>query len=356
MAKRQSPGLRVVKRPGNPFLYIRGAVRGQRVYESTGTTDPERARILCAKREEELWNGSVFGKKAVVTFGSAVERYLATEQRSDATKALVERLLDHFDETPLHKIDQDALDNAYAKLLTPRAGPATKTRAVLTPLRAILECAAVRGWCPRPAFEKPKIGKPETDALSPPQVAAVIRAAAPHLRPLLVWLFGTGTRMAEALELEWSAVDLFASRARVRQKQGTIREIDLPPVVVAALSALPEREGRVFRPARHNGARLAEEGYRSTGRAGGGQIKTAWATAFRKAGVERVKPHATRHTWASWRYCLTRDLVALQEEGGWETIGMVRRYAKRMPDAYRPQIEAWFAGRAVVDVTERRTA
>ena len=355
MPKLKKPGLEIFLRPGSPFYYLRGTVRGQRVKESTKTSDPERARIIAVKREEELWTGSVFGRKAVVTFASAVERYLTTEERSEATKALVKRLLNHFGTKPLHAIDQDALDDAYGKLLTPKAGPATKTRAVLTPLRAIMECAAVRGWCPRPSFEKPKIGKTRTDALTPPQVVAVIREAAPHLRPLLVFLFGTGARMSEALELDWSRLDLFGARAKVKQKQGTIREIDLPPVVVAALSALREREGRVFRPARHNSKRLAEEGYRSTGRAGGGQIKTAWASALDRAGVPYVKPHAMRHTWASWQYCLHRDLVRLQEEGGWETIGMVRRYAKRMPDAYKAQIKAWFSGRAV-NLAERRTA
>lgn len=364
--------LRVVRRPGRDLLYVRGTVRGQGCFESTGTSDPEKAEAYRAKREAELWDRSVYGAKAVVSFAAALESYLRAAERPDSTKALASRLLDHFGTTPLARIDQEAVDRAYAALLTPRAGPATRLRAVLTPLRAVLTHAARRGWCALPAFETPRVPRQRTQVLLPDQASALVRAAAPHLRPLLVFLLCTGARMSEALELEWAAVDLRGARATLRQKQGTERHADLQPAALAALAALPHRDGRVFRPARHNGRALGEA-YRDTGRAGGGQIKTGWATACGRAGlpgrwVERprpdrpgraatrfspeLRPHDLRHTWASWHFAVHKDMLKLRDDGGWETIRMVERYSKRIGEGHREAILA-FWGAAPSAAAER---
>src|SRR5579872_1581254 len=85
--------------------------------------------------------------------------------------------------------------------------------------------------------------------LTPVQATDLVRAAAPHLRPLIVFLIATGARMSEALELDWADVDLEGARVTFgRTKSGKVRLVDLPPAARAALAALPHREGRVFRP------------------------------------------------------------------------------------------------------------
>jgi integrase len=161
---------------------------------------------------------------------------------------------------------------------------------------------------------------------------------------------------------------LRGARTTVLQKdpsgESRERHVALCPVVLQALSSLPHREGILFRPARHNSHTLAAEGCRSTGREGGGQIRTAWAAACAWAGLpgewhewrrpdrpsvrKRFAPqarlHGLRHTWASWQCALHPDLLRLKEEGGWETLSMVERYAKRVPSVYKGEVEAWFAG------------
>lgn len=374
--------LKLVRRPGSDQIYVRGTVRGQSVFESTGTSDPERAEGYRARRENELWDRSVYGARAVVTFAAAVESYLTKEQRTPTTLRAVGLLLEHFKTRPLSKINQEALDGAYRVILTKgtEASAATKIRHVLTPLRAILEHAAVRQWCDRPAFETPKVPRTRTHFLRPAEATALVASAAEHLRPLLVFLIGTGVRMSEALELEWQHVDLRGARAVVWQKQDNERHVDLPPVVVAALSRLPHREGRVFRPVRSRRPAGAKKGktvgdaYMDTGRTGGGQIKAAWSSACRKAGlpgtwrvwtpighkherrfyVPEVTPHDLRHTWATWHYCVHKDLIRLKDDGGWSTITMVTRYAKKMPDAYRAEIMAWLEGRPVAVLDGRQ--
>ncbi|MFE8872744.1 tyrosine-type recombinase/integrase [Acetobacter persici] len=363
--------LKVVKRKGRDTLYVRGTVGGQSIYESTGTNSPKQAEAFRAKREAELWQESVYGKRAVITFDRAAAAYLAAELRSDTTVTHIERLLGHFRGRKVASIKQQDLDEAYRSILTAgsEAKAATKIRAILTPLRAILEFSAIRGWCDKPAFERPKVEQVRMQFLRPEEATALVNEAAPHIRPLLVFLIATGARMSEALELEWQDVDLDGARAVVWQKQGNERHIDLPPVAVIALSGIPWRDGRVFRPAtkRRDSQGVMRwvvgDAYYDTNRTGGGQIKSAWASACRRAGLpghERVwtpkgekwpkrafvpemSPHSLRHTFATWHYCANRDLLKLKEDGGWQTITMVTRYAKKMPDHYQGQIRKWWA-------------
>ncbi|MBW4089933.1 MAG: tyrosine-type recombinase/integrase [Proteobacteria bacterium] len=361
--------LRIVRRPGRATLYVRGTVRGQSVFESTGTERPDAAEAFRVKREGELWNTAVFGARSTATFQAAAESYLIAEPRTAGTKALVHRLLLTLGPLPLARVDQEQVDRLFRQMLRPNASPATKLRNVLTPLRAILEHAARRGLCDRPAFEVPRQPRPRVAFLTPDQATALIDAAAAHLRPLLVFLIGTGARMSEALELDWRDVDLAAARVTFRRtKSGVERWADLPPAARAALAALPEREGRVFRPVHAVRRQKGQSGqqwrtgaaYRDTDRTGGGQIRTAWAAAWRRAGLpgtwhtwtsrkgvacKRFKPaqhpHDLRHTAATWHYAVHRDLLRLQAFGGWADVSEVQVYAHLLPEAYAADAAAW---------------
>jgi integrase len=196
-----------------------------------------------------------------------------------------------------------------------------------------------------------------------------MQAAAPHLRPLLVFLMTAGARMSEALELDWRHVDLRGRRVvLIKTKTGQARHVDLAPRALAALKRLEHRDGRVFRPVysvRDDGSRRREGiGYHDNGRTGGGQIKTAWAAACRRAGlpgawvnwkdgkgatrrrwVPELHPHDLRHTWATWHYAAYRDLLRLQAAGGWSGPGQVTRYAHLLPAAYAAEARAWLGVR-----------
>lgn len=354
--------LKLTRRPGSDNWHMRGTVRGARVFESTGTGDKRIAEEVKAQRERELFERALYGAERVVTFAEAAASYLEAEDRAPSTCARVARLITHFGTVKLREVDQVALDRAYRALCRPDAAGATKVRSVLTPLRAIMEHAAKRRWCQRPAFETPNVAKVSTDFLLPAQATALVQAASPHIRPLLVFLIGTGCRMSEALDLTWDATDLRGARARVWQKQGNERQVDLPPVVVAALASLPHREGNLFRPpVRSEKGRMVQPArYVDTGRESGGQIATAWARACRVAGLPgrmveakrpyfapELGPHALRHTWASWHQVMHRDPLRLMHAGGWSSLAMVQRYAHLMPEAYADECRAWLAGGVV---------
>jgi integrase len=243
-----------------------------------------------------------------------------------------------------------ALDHAYEVLLPAGASNANKLRTVLAPLRAVLNHAAIRKWCDRPAFEIPTQNEPRVAFLRPQQASALIQAAAPHLRPLLAFLLFTGARMTEALELDWADVDLFGSIVVFRKtKNRRERHYQMPPAAVAALSALEHREGHVFLTSGMKNKKgewvIKPAPYYDNGRQAGGQIKTAWKTACKGAGITGFTPHDLRHTWATWHYCRFKDLLRVRDDGGWKTADQVEIYAHKMPDAYLTQIESMLAGR-----------
>jgi integrase len=339
--------LKLYQRPGSKVWYLRGSVRGQHVYETTGTEEKGQAEACKAKREAELFDRSVFGARAVITFSSAALSYLEFEVRSPRTVEFVGRLVDHFGSAKLSTIGQAEADGAVRRLLRPDAAPATKARAIYTPLMAVLTHAHKRGWCDRPTFERPAQPKGKTRWLTPNEALRLIAAAAPHIKPLLIFFLSTGARVAEALELSWDDVDLSDARVMLRDtKNGTDRAARLPPAAVVALANLPGRAGEVFR--RDDGQPYADKG-----REEGGQIKTAFRGACRRAGLAKptragergmgdgpytpirwvptLTPHDLRHTWATWFYAATKDFMRLKHEGGWKSLTMVERYAHLMP-------------------------
>lgn len=361
------------------YWWARGTLRApgrksRSVYESTGLETRDFARQADVEaaweaRRKELLAELVLGPRAVVPFDRAADAYLSYEPRSEATRFYVDRLRAHFGATVLAEIvgNQASVDKAVTAIVGDEAAPATKRRGVIGPLTSVLMFAHERQWCDRPNFDKPKVPKAETNWVAPRDGLKIEDAAAPHLKALIRFLLCTGARLSEALDLEWGDVDLSAATVRLHQKGDRIRIARLPPAAVSTLANLPPtnretgaREGKVFR--RDDGAP-----YNSRGRLSGGQIDSAWGTACFKAGVPgewreyevnqtdkkrlkrtgeiRVKvytvrkrvfcpaltPHDLRHSWATWFYALTKDLLLLKDEGGWDTTRMVERYAHLMP-------------------------
>lgn len=371
--------LRVSRRPDTGTLWITGTVRpagaqtGVRIRRRAGSDREAEAREEAVALEREILRASWHGPRAAVrSFATAVRSYIEHEPRSDATLDTIARMVRHWGEKPLDQIGQEAVDEARAILLRPGAKPATVRRNLITPLRAVLNHAARRGWCSVPAFDLPAEPKGRTAFLLPHQVEALIAAAAPHLRPLLTFMIGTGCRVSEALGLSWSEVDLQGARVLLWEgetKGGDRRVVQLLPAAVAALANLPHRTGRVFLDRR----RRPYGGGDGEGRLA---LRAAWTTAAKKAGlpgttkkrprpdreslVEVFKPehtpHVLRHTWASWHYAIHKDLLLLKHDGGWSTTALVERYAHLIPAGQEAAIQrVW--GCPVADTRgKKRTA
>jgi integrase len=308
--------LKLTRRHGSPNWYLRGTVRGVSVDESTGVADRKAAEAIRARREWEIIQGSIHGRKATASFLEATVSYM----EAGGERRYLKRLIDHFGNLPLAKIDQIAIDHA-GKILCPLAAPSTLNRQVYTPISAVLKHGAARGLCEYRQIERPVQPKGRVRWITPVEADRLIAASAAHLRPLLIFLLYTGARVSEAVYLDWRQVDLVRREVQfLNTKSGEPRGVPLHPRLVEALSALPHQQGEVFR--KPDGSPYARKADRS-----GGQIKTAFQGACRRAGIVDLSPHDCRHTWATWHYAANRDLVALMQLGGWKSEKMVLRYA-----------------------------
>lgn len=319
--------LTLKRRHGSPNWYLRGTVRGISVDESTSTGDRKAAEEVRAVREAELLKRSVHGDSATRTFAEAALSYM----EAGGEGVHLAPILKVIGTKPLAAIGQAEID-ALAKRLKPKGAPSTVNRHIHTPVAAVLHHAARKRWCEKPVIARPKEPRGRIRWVTHDEADRMIQAAAPHLRPLVVFLFSTGARISEALYLDWRNVDL--ERAHVEfidTKNGEARGVPLHPRAVAALSTLPHRQGAVFRrslPRQTASGKMTPLGEPYEEReGGGGQIKTAWRGMLKRAGIEDFSPHDCRHTWATWHYRANRDLTALMELGGWKSAAMVMRYA-----------------------------
>ncbi|HZP75396.1 MAG TPA: site-specific integrase [Pseudolabrys sp.] len=307
--------LKLIRRHEGRNWYIRGTIRGVTVDESTGVADRSVAETIRAKREWAIIQESIHGRKETATFLEASVGYM----EAGGERRFLKPLVDHFGTTALAQIDQAAIERA-ARTLYAGALPATINRQVFTPVSAVLKHAAKRGLCELRPIERPKQPKGRIRCLTPAEADRLVGKCSEHLRPLVVFLFYTGARLSEALYLDWRQIDWALREVRfLETKNGDDRGVPLHPRVFAEIEALPHRSGAVFR--RPDGEPYARK------RNGGGQIKTAFNGACRRAGIKDFSPHDCRHTWASWHYAANRNLPALMELGGWSSEKMVLRYA-----------------------------
>lgn len=148
--------LKLVQRKGSDCWYMRGTIRGESIFETTGTGDRRKAEEIRAKTEARLLDESIHGKKHTVTFAEAADGFIAAggakrflyEQRPNGEAFGVAVVLGQY---RLAEITQEVLDRAAARMY-PTAQPETKLRQFYTPFRAVWNFAAteklaeVRKW------------------------------------------------------------------------------------------------------------------------------------------------------------------------------------------------------------------
>lgn len=310
--------LEVKRMHGRKYLIIRGRHGGRDIFKSARTCDRRTAEAKAAKLERELDQREIFGDEAVATFAESALGYL----RAGGERRFVKLILPFFKGVKLKDVDQRMVDRLSTKAY-PTAAPSTLRRQWYTPIGAVLNFGAGQRLCSPIRLRRPKDSPGRLRWLWPYEANKLIMNAAPHLRPVMTFGFGTGARAGEIISLKWKDVDLEGGQAWLWQtKSGKPRRIELNHRVVAALSALPRGEFVFLTP--------KNEPY-VTRKNSGGQFKAGFDLASDSAGLERVTPHVMRHTWATWFYAQTGDILKLKTLGGWSKFDMVEVYAHLAP-------------------------
>lgn len=314
--------LELVKRPNSPYWIARGTINGRRIERSTRCRSKHDARQALAQIIAEATADRI-GEEGL-RFDQALAMYIDAHPNA----RFIGPLAKFFKGMPVKDINLTEMRRA-ANQLYPGAAPSTIQRQLYTPMKAILNHAADEELCPRPQFRSLQgIGKKRTVFFMPDQADALIDSLMTHPHKhyavLVTFLFGQGSRMGETLNLEWEDVSMENRFAILRNtKSGEERRLSLIGRTVAALSTIrPDKpKGPVF--LRSDGNPFV------TGKAAGGQIKSQWAKAAKAAGVSASThtPHVCRHSWATWYYAQTKDVLSLKAEGGWSSEEY-QRYTK----------------------------
>jgi len=156
------------------------------------------------------------------------------------------------------------------------------------------------------------------------------------LRDLCLFLVNTGMRLGEATRLEWSDVNAKDGSAVTWTRKGQGRRVRKRrvPLNSAAWAALGRQQIR--RDAYESGPVFRDEKGRPWGRA---SLYPKWAKACREAGIEDLRFHDLRHTFASRLVQQGVDLYRVGKLLGHSSIQTTTRYAHLAPSQLRDAVE-----------------
>lgn len=336
--------LKLVQRKAGSSWYIRGTVRGQGIYESTGTSDREVADQIRIKLEERLLTESVFGKRATITFAEAADAFIAAggsprfifEVNSEGwSRGLAVELRGR----KLADISQPVLDK-LARKLYPKVLPATLVRQFYAPFRAVWNFAVRQDWAEVRIWDIPR--KPKSTNASLParkigsfpvaydHAARFMAALSPAPAMTMTALFFTGMRPIELFALEADDVDLEHRWLAVcSSKTGEARGVPIHEFLVPLFASLLQRGGKVFRT--HDGRPYAVLDN------AGGQLKAPLRAAQARCRIADISPYTARHTVSTQLVVNGVHPYVKDQILGHAVNDMSRRYTK-IPQ--KPLIEA----------------
>jgi integrase len=280
-------------------------------------------------------------------FADIAKEYLAFETRHPAQIARVDAVIEALGrDARASSVTQEVVDGLKKTMLQTRT-PARSTikTFIVMPISCVLNFGWRRGWCAKALpFELPKLSTEEKarsrpKIMLPDEAQRLVEAATGHLKPVLITMFGLGSRVTETLNLDWDNVDLVGGKVSYIQKGGRWRHgVVLPPAVIATMAGLPgPRTGKVFLNTRGRGQR-GNHAYLP--RIYGGQIKSAFDTALARAGLgdRGLTPHCCRHSYASWHMAIWKNPLKLKFDGGWDDTKTLEIYMHLMPEGHEAAI------------------
>ena len=133
----------------------------------------------------------------------------------------------------------------------------------------------------------------------------------------------TGCRRGEIVTLRWEDVDLEAGELRLRDAKTGPRQVALSPAAVRVLSAIPRVVDTPWVIAgRKPGTRLAN-------------LNAPWLVVRARAGLEDVRLHDLRHSFASRALALGESLSMIGKLLGHRKVQTTARYAHLAQDSMK---------------------
>lgn len=286
--------LRIHKRKGSNVWHYGGTVAGHRLRGSTGTADRREAQRIAAETEARTWQRGVDRK--TLTFPKAVALYLAAGKPNN----YISKLEDHWKDTKVSDINSGLIKQAAHKLYPGRSG-ATKNRQVIVPMQAIINHCAEMGLCDHLKMKRfdfeTEIKEPATKEWIEAFCAGTLL---PDIKTLALFLFATGCRISEALDVRWKDINLDRRIVLIRQsKLSNERIAHLPPRLFIALAGLSRDKAPFFR---------SKTSYAEL-----------WEETIKAADIKYLSFHSCRHGFATGLLRAGIDVMTVAKLGGWKS-------------------------------------
>lgn len=185
---------------------------------------------------------------------------------------------------------------------------------------------------PVTAFNKNtlKESRARTRFLSREEFTRLEDAAAVKLRPILRLAVETGLRKEELLGLMLPNIDFSRRELHLDEtKTHTPRRVPLSPVAVTTIRELLEQRSRprsAYLFCKRDGTRV-------------GNPRKSFENACQRAGIEDLRFHDLRHTFASWFVQGGGDLYRLSRILGHATLQMTARYSHLRTDDLHDELQ-----------------
>ena len=337
---RDLPGFGVRVYPSGTKVYVvqsRGEGRSRRVTIGRhGALPVDEARRRAARIIARIkdWEEPAAPARAEVTVAELAERYLEehvavrckprTEvlYRADVRRHLVPAL----GGTPVSAVSREEVAALHFRL---RETPYAANRAVHL-LARILDVAAEEGLrppgAPNPCRSVEKFRERRHERFLSEEefrrLGRVLEAAAgggggasPAAVAAIRLLVLTGCRRSEILGLRWEHVDLAAGELRLPDSKTGARLVPLPPAAAEVIAELPRTPGNPWViSGRNPGAPLRN-------------LQYPWEILRARAGLEGVRIHDLRHSFASRALALGESLPMIGELLGHRRVRTTARYA-----------------------------
>ncbi len=303
----------VIYRRGNIWHY-RGTIAHRRLRGSTNTADKETAERIVAQKQVNEWRSELYGPESVLTFPQAVSLYLDA-QKSD--RFLV-KLVNYWKDSLVRSINSGKVRQA-AVALYPNGSAATRNRHVIVPTQAVINHAADMDLCRHLKVKRFPVETKKKEPATWEWVQAFMAHASPHLGTLCCFMFLTGARISEAINVRWKDLDLENGKALLRQSKVIAeRKAHMPLVLVEAVDKIRsnrEPNSKVFKYSSLSSAR------------------SPWREAVKRAGIKPLTYHACRHGFATAMLHKGVDPITVAKLGGWKSAQHVfATYGHAMAD------------------------
>lgn len=314
---------------GNPRYYLDYLENGKRIQRvsrrATSFEDAylELRRAVFKEPEKRRVAFEVFADEFLEDYAKPAKKSWETDQ------ARLAKLKKYFRETDLRQITPMEIERFRSGLLLKGTQKSTTNR-YLALLKRMFSLAIDEGFAETNPVRKVKFFSEAENVkeriLREDEERRLVESSCGHMKEIVVFAVNTGMRLGEILNLKWSNVDMRSGIIKVEfTKSGKTRIVPMNDTVRAILSR-PRKRGEEYVFTNPD----SKDRFR--------EIKRSFKTGCRRAGVEGLRFHDLRHTFASRLVRNGVDIGTVRKLLGHSTLLVTQRYVHSDEKALRSAV------------------